>query len=187
LRGPQPRRTCPPELAKCGIWRSGSSSRAYYLLPELDALENVCLPARMARVPAARAGPGTRAAGPGRARGAGGAQTLRAFRAASSNGWHRAARWMNEPALILADEPTGNLDSRTGQEIINLLCAIREEKADHAGDGNPRRPGRRPRPPVHRVGGRPESSVNFIVSRRISPYFCSSISTPAPGRNRKTL
>ena len=42
-------------------------------------------------------------------------------RAASSSGWPSPARSSADPELILADEPTGNLDSANGAAVIDLL------------------------------------------------------------------
>jgi predicted ABC-type transport system involved in lysophospholipase L1 biosynthesis ATPase subunit len=102
--------------------------QAYYLLPELDALENVCLPARMARAPAAEAEQRGREllirVGLG--------HRLEHRPCELSGGEQQrvaiARALINRPRLILADEPTGNLDSRTGEQIIDLLLALRAER-----------------------------------------------------------
>lgn len=116
------------ELARLRNGRVGFIFQAYHLFPEFSALENVILPARMARLPAtealkrgrellARVGLGLRMEHrPGEL--SGGEQQRVAI----------ARALINAPELILADEPTGNLDSRTGEEIIELLFALRAER-----------------------------------------------------------
>ena len=116
------------ELTNFRNHRVGFIFQAYHLLPELDALENVCLPARVARVPAEQA----------MARG----RELLSLAGLKDRMEHKpfelsggeqqrvaiARALINEPELLLADEPTGNLDSRTGGEIIELLKNLHVEK-----------------------------------------------------------
>ena len=116
------------ELARMRNEEVGFIFQAYYLLPELDALENVCLPARMARTPAPKA----EARGRELLARVGLKERMEHKPYELSGGEQQrvaiARALINEPDLILADEPTGNLDSHTGQEIMELLCALRTEK-----------------------------------------------------------
>ena len=116
------------ELARLRNCKVGFIFQAYHLLPELDALENVCVPARLARIPAgvaekrgrdllARVGLGARLDHKPYELSGGEQQRVAIARAL-----------MNEPELILADEPTGNLDSHTGAEIVDLLVNLRADK-----------------------------------------------------------
>ncbi len=113
------------------LWRSakvGFIFQAYHLLPELDALENVCLPARMARLPAEAA----EARGRELLARVGLAERTEHKPYELSGGEQQrvaiARALINRPELILADEPTGNLDSHTGGEIIELLFALQAER-----------------------------------------------------------
>ncbi|HTA95737.1 MAG TPA: ABC transporter ATP-binding protein [Verrucomicrobiae bacterium] len=116
------------ELTQFRNRRVGFVFQAYHLLPELTALENVCLPARVARISAAqtekrgrdllsRVGLKDRADHKPSELSGGEQQRVAIARAL-----------INEPELLLADEPTGNLDSKTGGEIIELLKNLCAEK-----------------------------------------------------------
>jgi len=116
------------EIVRLRNSRIGFIFQAYHLLPELDALENVCLPARIARVPSAQA----EKRGRDLLTRVGLAARMDHKPYELSGGEQQrvaiARALMNEPELILADEPTGNLDSHTGTEIIDLLASLRAEK-----------------------------------------------------------
>jgi ABC-type lipoprotein export system ATPase subunit len=115
-------------LARWRNRRVGFIFQAYHLLPELSALENVALPARVARTAPAEAA--RRAAA--LLERVGLSQRLEHRPYGLSGGEQQrvaiARALVNEPDLILADEPTGNLDSHTGADIIQLLQALREER-----------------------------------------------------------
>jgi ABC-type lipoprotein export system ATPase subunit len=115
-------------LARLRNRRIGFIFQAYHLLPELSALENVALPARMARISSADAD----ARGRYLLERVGLAQRMEHRPYELSGGEQQrvaiARALINQPDLVLADEPTGNLDSHTGDEIIQLLCALRQER-----------------------------------------------------------
>jgi putative ABC transport system ATP-binding protein/lipoprotein-releasing system ATP-binding protein len=106
--------------------RIGFVFQGYFLLPELTALENAMLPAMI------RKRPDPAAAGAALDR-VGLADRLHHLPAELSGGEQQrvaiARALINKPGIIFADEPTGNLDSKTGEAIMDLLFGIvREEK-----------------------------------------------------------
>ncbi|MEN9652462.1 MAG: hypothetical protein RL303_182 [Verrucomicrobiota bacterium] len=96
----------------------------YQLMPELTALENVALAARIVGTPVAAAEEAARALLTQVGLGA----RLEHLPAKLSGGECQrvaiARALVNRPSVILADEPTGNLDERTGAEIMDLLLGV---------------------------------------------------------------
>jgi putative ABC transport system ATP-binding protein len=93
----------------------------FNLIPTLTVLENVLLPAELA----SRNGTATHARALDLLTRVGLADRLAAFPDKLSGGEQQrvalARALVQNPRLVLADEPTGNLDARTGDEIMNLL------------------------------------------------------------------
>jgi putative ABC transport system ATP-binding protein len=114
----------PDEQATVRSTRIGFVFQSFHLVPRLSAAENIALPMTLAGIaPAARK---ERVA-----------QALKDFgldnraehKPDELSGGQRqrvaiARATIMQPALILADEPTGNLDRHTGEEVVNLLEAL---------------------------------------------------------------
>lgn len=113
-------------LATLRNQRMGFVFQSYFLLPELTALENVLLPAMM----------GGRACQPqaeALLERVGLKDRLHHLPSELSGGEQQrvaiARSLINDPTILFADEPTGNLDSHTGATIIDLLLGVaREDK-----------------------------------------------------------
>jgi len=105
--------------------KMGFVFQGYFLLPELTALENVSLPGMIGRAPAKKAAEESLDA-------VGLADRMQHLPAELSGGEQQrvaiARALTNDPDIIFADEPTGNLDSETGGAIVDLLLNLARER-----------------------------------------------------------
>ncbi|MCM8611707.1 ABC transporter ATP-binding protein [Accumulibacter sp.] len=112
------------EQARVRSERIGFVFQSFHLVPRLTAAENIALPMVLAGIPPAQRGERVR-------------QALRDYglenradhRPDQLSGGQRqrvaiARATIMQPALVLADEPTGNLDRTTGEEVMRLLEAL---------------------------------------------------------------
>jgi len=101
--------------------KMGFVFQGYFLLPELTALENVMLPGMIS-------GKADPVSGEASLRDVGLADRLHHLPAELSGGEQQrvaiARALTNDPDIIFADEPTGNLDSKTGDAIMDLLLEL---------------------------------------------------------------
>ncbi|MHB1590491.1 MAG: ABC transporter ATP-binding protein [Sulfuricella sp.] len=99
--------------------------QSFQLLPALTALENVMLPLELAGVNGARVEAGAALERVGLARRA--SHYPRQLSGGEQQRVAIARAFSVNPRLLLADEPTGNLDSTTGARIIDLLFRLNQE------------------------------------------------------------
>ncbi len=130
------------DIMRCGLFERyrfrnrhvGFVFQLYHLLPELNVLENTLLPSMVAAPwykALIRARPGKQLAVQMLTDMGLGGRLKHRPNELSGGERQRAAiarALINRPALLLADEPTGNLDPRTGQGIIDLLIRRRRQE-----------------------------------------------------------
>ncbi|MCF4126641.1 ABC transporter ATP-binding protein [Methylobacterium sp. SyP6R] len=113
-------------LARFRGRRIGIVFQSFHLVPTMTALENVALPLELADAPDAHA----RASRELEAVGLG--HRLHHYPAQLSGGEQQrvaiARAVAPEPAILVADEPTGNLDEATGAQIVDLLFALKRDR-----------------------------------------------------------
>jgi predicted ABC-type transport system involved in lysophospholipase L1 biosynthesis ATPase subunit len=113
-------------LARLRNREMGFVFQGYFLLPELTALENVMLPGMISRRATKEECMKTLAA-------VGLSDRIHHLPAELSGGEQQrvaiARALTNDPEILFADEPTGNLDSKTGETIIDLLLGLARDRA----------------------------------------------------------
>ncbi len=117
----------PPQLARFRNETIGFVFQFHHLLPEFSAIENVMMPAMIGRVPTKTA----RQSAEEMLDAVGMSHRL-AHRPGELSGGEQqrvaiARALVMRPKLLLADEPTGNLDTRTSEEVHDLLFRLNDE------------------------------------------------------------